>query len=308
MSSSPHKTVLVTGGHGFVGTNLKKVEPGWIYLSSQDHDLRDPEECRQVVELHRPDAVVHLASKVGGILYNIQNSTEILHDNLLINTNILEACRISGVTRVLACLSTCAWPDHAEEYPMTEEDLLSGPPQETNLSYSYSKRLLYIQCKAYREQYGLNYSCFAPANIYGPYMDCGSNSHFIGALIDKIENSEDTIHLMGTGSPLRQQIYVTDLANLIPRLLEHHQSDLPLVVAPDHNYSIKRLAEMAILESGKELSIAWSGDLNGQHRKDCSPAHLKILLSAHGGVHFTPFDKGIRKTIEWYREFITTHA
>ena len=304
MSSSMYKNVLVTGGWGFVGQNLQEVRPDWTYLRSSQYDLRDPAICKQMIAVHKPDAVIHLASKVGGILYNMENQAEIFHDNILINTNLLEACKKTGVTRVLACLSTCAWPNEVVEYPMSEADILKGPPQESNLSYAYSKRLLYLQCKAYRENFGLNYSCFAPANIYGPHMERGMDGHFIGVLLDKIENAEQdgTISLMGSGSPKRQQVYVTDLVNLIPRLLDRHHSAAPLIVAPDENCSIKQFAEQAIIESGKNLGIEWTGGPNGQWRKDCSSAQLRILLSTHGGVHFTPFSEGIKETMMWSYE------
>ena len=160
--------VLVTGGSGFVGRRLQKEKPEWVYLSSSDCDLLSMESTTTFFEEASPDAIVHLAGIVGGIKHNTEKQAEFLFLNTRINTNVIESARRAGVPRVLASLSTCAFPDKMSEYPFVEEDLFSGPPADTNFSYSIAKRHLHVMCAAYRKQYGLNYSTFSPSNIYGP--------------------------------------------------------------------------------------------------------------------------------------------
>lgn len=293
--------VLVTGGRGFVGKNLQLVKPDWIYVGRENADLTSYEHCKELIQHHNPDAIVHLASLVGGIQYNINNPARIITDNVLMNTNVLEAARTQDVPRVLSCLSTCAFPDHVSEYPMTEDDILAGPPQQTNLPYSFSKRLLYVQTMAMREQYGLNYTCFCPSNIYGPCMDIDlDGGHLVGALINKIESAHDgkIIKVFGTGTPLRQQLYVKDLIKIIPLLLEHHNEHHPVIVAPPENLSVREITEECIRQSGKNLTIEFSGGQDGQYRKDGSS---DLLFRIIGDFQFTPFSDGIKQTFDWFR-------
>ena len=178
-----HK-VLVTGGSGFVGSRLKYQRPEWIYLSSKDCDLTKYRDVLELFESETPDAVLHLANKVGGIKENSTKQAEFYDINTFINTNVLRAANESGVNRVLSCLSTCTFPDTVKEYPMIEEDILSGPPAKTNFTYGYTKRALYVQTNAYRHQHGVNYSTFCPSNIYGPNDNFDlESSHFVPAMI-----------------------------------------------------------------------------------------------------------------------------
>jgi len=294
--------VLVTGGTGFLGNRLKRHKPNWIYLSSEMCDLKDYNQTEEILRDLYPDAIVHLAARVGGIKDNSENQAEFYLQNTLINTNIIQAAHSTGISRVLSSLSTCAFPDVVKEYPFTEKDIFNGPPAKTNFSYGYTKRALHVQTLSYRKQYGLNYSTFCPSNIYGPsdHFDT-EKSHFVPALISKLVKAKDgeTIELWGTGSPKRQQLYVDDLAEIIPILLEKHNSSIPLIVAPDENFSIKEMAEIANNKIEKNVEIRYNGNLDGQYRKDGSN---KLFIELVGGYKFTSFDSGVEKTIQWYLE------
>lgn len=298
-----YENVLVTGGSGFLGKRLKKYNPNWTYLSSKECDLTNYDQTHQILKKYKPDAILHLAAKVGGIKENIEKQGEFIYKNVSINTNILEAARQNNITRVLSSLSTCAFPDVVNNYPFTEEDLFSGKPAETNLSYGYAKRLLHVQSVSYRKQYGLNYSTFCPSNIYGPedHFDSES-SHFVASLVSKIVKARenDTLEFWGDGSPLRQQLFVDDLCDLIPTLLEIHNSDIPLIIAPDENLSIKQMIEKSLSTLDKNVIIHFNGKMNGQYRKDGSNKRLLMLKN----YNFTSFEEGIKETIKYYQEKI----
>ena len=296
-----HK-VLVTGGSGFVGSRLKYQRPEWIYLSSKDCDLTKYRDVLELFESETPDAVLHLANKVRGIKENSTKQAEFYDINTFINTNVLRAANESGVNRVLSCLSTCTFPDTVKEYPMIEEDILSGPPAKTNFTYGYTKRALYVQTNAYRHQHGVNYSTFCPSNIYGPNDNFDlESSHFVPAMIRKIDEAKDgdTVEFWGTGTPLRQQLYVDDLVKIIPFLLQNHNTDIPLIVSPNENLSIKEMVEIFLNKTSKDVKIVFNNQLDGQYRKDGSNKKFKEL---YGDFEFTKFEYGILKTYEWYKQ------
>lgn len=294
--------VLVTGGSGFVGKNLQEVKPNWTYLSSKDCDLTDKDAVRELFEYHKPDAIVHLAGRVGGIKDNAANQATFFYLNTLINTNVIHQAHLAGVDRVLSSLSTCAFPDEVRSYPFSEIDFMSGPPAVTNLSYGMTKRMLHVASMSYRKQFGRNYSTFCPSNIYGPHDDFESEkSHFVPAMIRKIANADDgdTLEFWGTGRPLRQQMYVGDLAKLIPILLDWHWSTSPLIVAPHENYEIREIIKICLQVLEKDVNISFNGELGGQFRKDGSNEALLELVE---GFEFTKLKDGLLKTYEWYEK------
>ena len=295
--------VLVTGGSGFLGKRLKMREPTWQYVSSKDYDLINPIEVKQMFKEIRPDAVVHLAARVGGVKDNAENQALFYYQNVMMNTNIIHEAYLAGIPRVLSSLSTCAFPDKLEHYPFSEKDFHKGSPTETNFSYGYSKRMLHVQSVAYRKQYGMNYSTFCPSNLYGPQDHFGSSSsHFVAALVHKFANLCDNkvIELWGTGTPLRQQLYVDDLCEIIPILLERHNSDIPLIVAPNENLSVHKMSQIITeVDKKRSVSFTFNGKLDGQYRKD---GDNSMFLDLVGGYNFTSFREGIDKTYKWYIE------
>lgn len=294
--------VLVTGGSGFLGSRVKLQKPNWMFLSSKQCDLTKYDKVREYIGDIKPEAVIHLANKVGGIKENATKQAEFYNLNTYINTNVLKVSYDTGVKRVLSCLSTCTFPDIVKEYPMTEEDILSGPPAKTNFTYGYTKRALYVQTNAYRHQYGVNYSTFCPSNLYGPNDNFDlESSHFVPAMIRKIDEAKDgdTVEFWGTGAPLRQQLYVDDLVKIIPFLLQNHNTDIPLIVSPNENLSIKEMVEIFLNKTSKDVKIVFNNQLDGQYRKDGSNKKFKEF---YGDFEFTKFEDGVLKTYEWYKQ------
>ena len=294
--------VLVTGGSGFLGKRLKLIKPNWTYISSRDCDLTDKNKVNQLFNDTKPDAIVHLAARVGGIKDNIENQADFFYLNTMINTNVVHEAHIANVDRILSSLSTCAFPENISAFPFDEESFFAGAPTSTNFSYGMTKRMLHVSSISYRNQYGRNYSTFCPSNIYGPEDHFNKEaSHFVAALVHKVSSALDgtTIILWGTGMPMRQQLYIDDLCKIIPILLEKHNSDVPLIVSPHQNLTIKEISQSLIKQIDKCVKIEFNGKMDGQFRKDGSNLRLLELL---GDFNFTSFDDGIKQTYQWYLE------
>jgi nucleoside-diphosphate-sugar epimerase len=293
-----HSKIVVTGGSGLVGKALKKYLPNAIYLSSKDFDLTTEDGVKSMYELYKPETVIHLAAKVGGILDNISKPAEYFTDNVLMNTLLVEYAYKSNIKRFIGILSTCIYPDAMETYPMKETDLHLGPPTITNFSYGYAKRSLAVQIDAYNQQYKTKYQYLTPCNLYGDDdKDNESNSHFITALVKKIydanTNGEDHITLFGDGTPLRQFMYADDFAKVISQVIENDIFDNFNVATPE-NLSIKEMAEIALDAcDSNHLEIIWdTSKPNGQFRKDVS---IDLLKSNIPTFVPTPLHEGIKK-------------
>jgi len=292
--------ILVTGGSGLVGKYLQKILPDAFYISTKDGDLTDIKFVRWMISSYTPDVVIHLAAKVGGIKDNIAKPVDYFEDNILMNTNILKVSHEYKVKHFIGILSTCIYPDVVENYPMKEEDMFLGPPTPTNFSYGYAKRCLAVQIDAYNKQYGTKYNYLIPCNLYGEFdnFENENKMHFITALLYKIKNAKDNkIELLGTGKPLRQFMYAGDFADIIKLVVDNNITE-SFNVAPDFNYSIKEMAELAIKAINPELKINFSNpELDGQYRKDVDNSKMKNLLS---NFKFTSLEEGILRT--YYNE------
>lgn len=296
-----YKKIIVTGGSGMVGKSLKKIIPEAIYLSSKQCDLTEQKSVEAMLNYYKPDAIIHLAAKVGGIIDNINKPAEYFTDNVLMNTLLMDYAYKTGVKRFIGILSTCIYPDIFESYPMYEENLHSGPPTKTNFSYGYAKRSLAVQSDAYNTQYGTNYQYLIPCNLYGEFDKYGDNSHFIAALIKKIhlakKNNDDKIILFGTGAPLRQFMHSDDLAFIIKHCLDNDIYE-NMNVATEDNFSIKEMAEIAIEACGAtNLSIEFDPNYpDGQYRKDVSISRLKKCIPSFYPVSL---QQGITQTYDY---------
>jgi GDP-L-fucose synthase len=182
--------ILVTGGTGMLGKHLQKIIPEAYYIGSE-FDLTDIIVVRKLISTYKPNIVIHLAAKVGGIQDNTAKPAEYFDDNILMNTNILKVSHEYNVNRFIAILSTCIYPDKVDSYPMKEEIMFDGPPTSTNFSYGYAKRVLAVQIEAYNKQYNTNYNYIIPCNLYSEYDNFENNKkmHFITALLKKIKTS-----------------------------------------------------------------------------------------------------------------------
>ena len=290
--------VVVTGGSGLVGKHLQEILPDAFYLSSKDCDLTDIKKVRWMISSYTPDVVIHLAARVGGIQDNLKYPADYFDDNILINTNIVKVCKEYDVKRFIGILSTCIYPSVVDSYPMTEEDLFIGPPPPSNFSYGYAKRCLAVQIDAYNKQFGTKYNYLIPCNLYGDYDNLHNENkmHFITALLNKIRNSQDnSLHLLGTGKPLRQFMYAGDLAKIIKLVIENNITE-SFNVAPDFNYSIDQMAKIALDITNKDYDIIYDlPELDGQYRKDVSN---KKLLKLFPDFKFTQLKEGLKKVYD----------
>jgi GDP-L-fucose synthase len=300
--------ILITGGSGLVGKYLKKILPEATYISSKDYDLTTEDGVKRMFLKYKPDTVVHLAARVGGIIDNINHPAEYFTQNVLMNTLLIEYSRIFGVKKFIGILSTCIYPDVARKYPMDESMLHEGPPTITNFSYGYSKRSMGAQIDAYNLQYNLNYQYLIPCNLYGiEDKDDENKSHFIASLIKKINyaknNNSDNITLFGDGTPLRQFMYAGDFAEIIKQTIEKNVTE-SFNVATEENLSIKQMAEIAINVTGNEnIKIEWDTTKpNGQFRKDVSIDKFKNLFP---NFEFTPLSKGIKIVYNSYYDKVS---
>ena len=288
---------IITGGTGLVGSSINAN----IKLSSKDVDLRNWKSTLNLFEDYKPKNVIHCAARVGGLGGNMNYKGEFYYDNIMINTNVLEASRRVGVKKVVSFLSTCIFPDNVE-YPLTENKIHLGEPHNSNYPYAYAKRMLDIQSSAYKEQYGLNYVSVIPTNIYGPNDNFDlKNGHVLPSLIHKCylakQNNTDFV-VWGSGKPLREFIYSEDVARLTEWALDNYEEEEPIIFSTSDEISIGKLAEMVVYYMGYKGKLVFDSDKpDGQHRKPSDNSKLKSYLP---DFEFTPIDKGIEKTVEWF--------
>lgn len=298
--------ILVTGGTGLVGKAIHKYADNekyvWHFLSSKDCDLTDIQQTDSLFDKIKPDYVIHLAANVGGLFKNMNNKVSMLNVNLDINNNVVRSAHKYNVKKLIACLSTCIFPDKTT-YPIDETMLHNGPPHYSNDSYSYAKRLLEIQCKAYQEEYGDNFVCIIPTNIYGENDNFSiSNGHVIPALIHKCyiakKNNEPFV-VYGSGKPLRQFIYSEDLARLIIWVLEDYNELDPIILSPSDEVSIGHVAKTIAREYNYEKNMIYDkSKSDGQYRKTASN---KKLISKNN-FEFSNLEYNIKKVVKWFNE------
>jgi GDP-L-fucose synthase len=306
------KTIVVTGGTGLVGSAIRKVSVAYsqynfVFLSSKQFDLANMEQTKAMYERFRPNFVIHLAACVGGLFKNMNNKVEMLEKNLLINFNVVKCAHDYKVEKLIACLSTCIFPDKVT-YPISEEMLHDGPPHFSNDAYAYAKRMLEIHCKAYKENFGDNFTCIIPTNIYGPHDNFDlENGHVIPALIHKCflaKKSGIDFVIRGSGTPLRQFIYSEDLAKLIMIVLERDISDNIILSAPEsHETSIGDIGRLIARSYDYEDRITFDASFSdGQYKKTVGIDRLRKHVP---DFEFTPIADGVRLAVAWFIEHKT---
>jgi len=293
-----NEKILITGGSGLIGSALKF--DNCIKLSSKDCDLRNTQKTFELFEKINPDKVIHCAARVGGVLGNRDNKGLYYYDNIMINTNVLEASRRVGVKKVLSVLSTCIFPKNAI-LPLTENQINLGEPHNAHYSYAYAKRMVQIQSRAYNEQYGVNYVSVVPSNIYGPRDSFNlENGHVLPSLLHKcyLAKRDNTDFIVwGSGTPMREFIYSEDIARMIERLLYKYNEIEPVILSPMKETSIKELVDIIVNKFNFKGKVVFDRDKpDGQYRKLSDNSKL---LSYLPDFEFTPLEKGIEKTINW---------
>lgn len=303
------KRVVVTGGAGFLGSvlvaQLAALEPAALVVPrSRDYDLRERDAIVQLLADARPQLVIHLAARVGGIGANREHPADFFYDNLIMGVQLLHASWQAGVEKFVALGTVCAYPKHTP-VPFREEHLWDGYPEETNAPYGIAKKMLLVQSQSYREQYGFNSTFLLPVNLYGPRDNFDPHSsHVIPALIRKCIEARDTgaseIVAWGDGSPTREFLYVEDAAEGILLSAERYDSSDPVNLGSAFEISIRELTELIARLTGFTGRIVWdTSKPNGQPRRklDVTRARERFGFAAH-----TSFEAGLRRTIAWYEQ------
>lgn len=296
--------ILVTGGTGMLGSSFKRLNTNnnIVLVGSKDANLCVKGEFTKLLTKFSPDAVIHLAAKVGGVKGNTDYIADFYSQNTLINYNVINESHEFGINKLVSLLSTCIYPDNSI-FPLTENQIHNGPPHKSNFGYAYAKRMLDIHSKSLRQQYGRKYICAIPNNLYGENDNFDlNNSHVIPAIIRKIYEAKinkKSVELWGNGSPLREFTYSKDIAKILLFLIEKYNCEEPINIGNTCEISIKETAEIISNFLDYKGDIIWnSNQPSGQYRKPSS--NKKLLDLGWKKENYTSFKDGLKSTIEWF--------
>ena len=294
--------VFLAGHKGLVGSaiirNLESKHYENVYWIGKDVcDLRDRSQVDHYFEQAKPEYVFLAAAKVGGIHANNEYPADFIHDNLMIQTNVIDAAYRNGVKKLVFLGSSCIYPKMATQ-PITEDALMTGPLEPTNDAYATAKIAGIRMCRAYRQQYGFNAISLMPTNLYGPNDNFDLlNSHVLPAMIRKFHEADDKVTLWGDGSAMREFLHVDDLAEACYTCMEKYDEPEPINVGTGEDVTIKELAETVSDIVGNKI-IWWdTSKPNGTPRKVLNVNKLKSL----GWEPKISLRDGIQSTYEWYK-------
>lgn len=312
-----NKRVIVTGGAGFLGSfvteKLQQRGAAEIIVPRiEQYNLVQPADIERLyndsLSTH-PDKkletiVIHLAALAGGIGANRARPADFFYINLMMGVQLMHQAWVKGIEKFVAIGTICAYPKFTP-LPFREENLWDGYPEETNAPYGLAKKMLLVQAQAYREQYGFNAIYLLPVNLYGPRDNFNlETSHVIPALIHKCiaaqERGDDQITLWGDGTPTREFLYVEDAAEGILLAAERYNQSEPVNLGSAQEISIKNLAELIARLTGFEGNLVWDiNKPNGQPRRALDVHRAEQYFGFRAQM---PFEEGLRRTIEWYRQ------
>jgi GDP-L-fucose synthase len=334
-----NKTVIVTGGAGFLGSFVieKLIRRGAadiIVPLIEHYDLTDRDSIRQLLTdaMLAPDkrpphlrpsnsqlstsdkpstlnfqpsdlVIIHLAAHVGGIGANREHPAEFFYDNLIMGVELMHQAWQRGVGKFVAIGTVCAYPKFTP-VPFKEDDLWNGYPEETNAPYGLAKKMMLVQAQAYRQQYGFNAIFLLPVNLYGPRDNFNlETSHVIPALIRKALEARDRgdkeLPVWGDGSPTREFLYVEDAADGIITAAEKYNGSEPVNLGSGYEISIKDLAEMIVRMTGFEGKLVWQTDKPNGQPR--RGLDVSRAKEYFGWSAQVPFEEGMRRTIDWYK-------
>lgn len=301
------RRIMVTGATGFLGHHilprLREAFPAAEVtgLGRRDGDLLEPGTAARLLRELRPDGVVHLAARSGGIVDNRKRPADYFYENLVINTHLLHEAWRAGVTKLLTLMGGCSYPARAVS-PIDEKQMWDGFPQPESAGYSVAKKMLLVQSWAYRSQHGFNSVVLVPGNVYGEWDNFNlEQSHVIPALLRKYleatEAGRPTVTAFGTGRPTRDFVYAGDVAAVIPWFFRHYHASAPVNISTGTRISIRELAETVQRVTGYPGRIVWDASQpDGQQDKIFDVRRLNQL----GLRCATPLEEGLRRTLDWF--------
>jgi GDP-L-fucose synthase len=304
------RKILLTGSGGFLGRfvlkNLlekRKLDVNNLILPrSRTDDLRDLAVCERLVA--DTDLVIHVAGRTGGIGYNKRYPGSLFYDNIIMNTQLMEASRKAGASKFVGVGTVCSYPKFTS-VPFHEEDIWSGYPEETNASYGLAKKMMLVQGQAYRQEFGFNAVHLLMVNLYGPGDNFDpEDSHVIPSLVRKFVDAKNKnlpfVTLWGTGNASREFLYVTDAAEAIIAAAERYDDGAPVNIGSGNEVSIMVLAETI------SRIVGYNGELrfdttrpDGQPRRGLDVSKAERLF---GFKAQTSLEDGLRNTIGWYEK------
>lgn len=304
--------IYVAGHRGLVGSAIVRSleRQGYTNVIGRTHselDLLDQLAVRNFFEAERPDVVILAAAKVGGINANNTAPADFAYENLQIQCNVIKCAHDYKVKKLLFLGSTCIYPKMAPQ-PIPEDALLTGPLEQTNEAYALAKISGMQMCKYFKRQYGDNFISCMPTNLYGPHDNYELNgSHVMPAMIRKFHeakvNNAPSVELWGTGSPLREFLYVDDMADACVFLLENYEGEQHVNIGTGKEVTIKQLAETVKKTVGYEGEIVWNKDM-----PDGTPRKLTDVSKLHemGFCHKVDLEEGVELAYNWFKENVAS--
>lgn len=302
------KKILVTGGNGFFGSAVVAalVRHGVPRAAistphSKEYDLTVRENCEKVVK--GQDVVIHLAARVGGIGANKAHPGKFFYENAMMGIQLMEAARLAGVKKFVTIGTVCEYPENPP-IPFKEEDLWAGYPTPVTAPYGLAKKMLLVQGRSYKEEYGFNSIHLLPTNLYGPGDDFNpEHSHVMAALIRKavmaVDKNDPFMEVWGTGKATRDFLYIDDAGEAVVQAAEQYESTEPVNIGSGRETSIKELAEMIVKVSGFKGELRWDATKpDGQPRRQLDISRAK---KEFGFDPKTNFEDGVRNAVQWYR-------
>jgi len=300
--------IYVAGHRGLVGSAIVRSlqRQGYTNIIGKTHkelDLTNQSDVRDFFSEERPDVVILAAAKVGGINANRTAPADFAYENMMIQCNVIKAAHDYHVKKLLFLGSTCIYPKMAPQ-PMKEDALLTGPLEVTNEAYAIAKIAGMEMCRHFKKQYGDDFISCMPTNLYGPHDNYDlENSHVMPAMIRKFHeakmNLSPTVEVWGTGTPLREFLYVDDMADACVFLLGNYSGEQHVNVGTGQEVSIKELAETVQKVVGYRGKIIWNATMpDGTPRKLTDVSKINGL----GWKHKVELEEGIKLAYDWFKE------
>ena len=296
--------VLVTGGGGLVGSAIREVSSLYkdfdiLFSTRANCNLLDQDSVQHMLDMTRPDAVIHTAARVGGIGMNLSTPGQQFYENIMMNTMIIHYSYMYGVNNLISFSSVCAFPNGAEV--LSEDILHDGQPHTDHRPYAYSKRMVDIQIEAYNKQNGLNYCSVIPGNIFGKRDNFNLEyGHVIPSLIHKCyiaKKNNESFDVWGNGKPMREFIYSNDIARVCLDLLTLDKMPQRIIASGNDEHTIESIVER-ICNKFDYHNVNWLKDKpNGQMKR---PSEKKVFNNFLPGFKFTNIDDALSDTIDWF--------